>query len=113
DEQIIMLLSKLIREQKLFKFTLKCCTASAQRYIEALSLQKELKYLQLNEIDFTRISVNPLSAISQCEKLDQVTISDFRGDMNNLPHTLGLSIDDFDATTSPNLIKITRKTPLT
>ncbi|CAG8734756.1 12590_t:CDS:2, partial [Dentiscutata heterogama] len=104
DEEITRLLIKLIRVQQLDKFTLKCCSASARRYIEVLSFQKELKYLQLSEIDFTKISVSSLNSVSQCKKLDRIIISDFRGisynqDMNNLLLTLGLNIDDFDATT--------------
>ncbi|KAF0387535.1 hypothetical protein F8M41_011173 [Gigaspora margarita] len=113
DEEITKLLISLIEKQLLHKFTLKCCSASAKRYIDVLGSQKELRYLQLKELDFTRIPENPLNTVSQqCEKLKQITLSDSHGifndhNMNNLLDTLGLN-RCFNVTTSPDLINITR-----
>ncbi|RIB16846.1 hypothetical protein C2G38_2188880 [Gigaspora rosea] len=111
DEEISTLLIRLIETQLLYKFTLKCCSASAEKYIGILGSQRELRHLQLKELDFARIQGNPLNAVLQCEKLNQITISDSLGivyDQNNLLATLGLNQNFNVTTTSPDLISITR-----
>ncbi|CAG8851653.1 13004_t:CDS:1, partial [Racocetra persica] len=62
DDETTSSLTSIISAQKyLSTFSLRCRTASAQRYINELRSRRELKQLYLNEIDFSRISINSLN----------------------------------------------------
>ncbi|CAG8760225.1 1744_t:CDS:2, partial [Gigaspora rosea] len=80
DEEITMLLIRFIKAQKMLNhFTLKCHSASAEKYIEAIGSQKEhLISLTLDRIDFRKVSADSLKIILQCKKLKNITISAFR-----------------------------------
>ncbi|CAG8459842.1 19033_t:CDS:2 [Racocetra fulgida] len=85
DATTSSLTSIISAQEHLSTFILSCRTASAQRYISELSSRRELKNLHLNEIDFSRISINSLNAILKCERLEQITISESHGISYN-PH---------------------------